>query len=492
MADVAHPVLVLDIDGLKRELFYNMLADGSLPAFERLLGHGAWVRHGVTVFPSETLPAQTSLFTGLHVRRHGIVSNGWLDRAAQPPGMVDFARPETGAMVYGYGLVGLPTMLLPYRGGHGLINDSMYPGAQTMYERAAGAGLRSTVVYSQISRGADHWVRPSRTDMVYFALSTRAHLDYARIDRKTWSTTEKLLKRHGMPDLLTLYFCGLDSWGHHTSRKGQDIYLTQVLEPIMERLARLFDSRGWLDTTRFVLCSDHGHSWLGHRHRIDENMLAGALDDCGRTAATRAPLPPHADSYINIIGGCAQVHLKSHDEDDWTQPPHLERDLLPAARAFAALAPPGCSKTHAAPPRNCFALILVRPSLDQGYFVFRDNNLVPTEKFFWNKLDHFPNAYENIDGLNCPRSGDIVLFSDFEHGIYFANDHVPRSHGSLSPDDMSIPMIFAGPGIPHRIIGRAGIIDIAPTILHLLGADPCGCDGRVLPVAEAEPGTGCA
>lgn len=483
MADVKHPVVLLDIDGLKRELFYNMLADGRLPAFSRLVGGGAWVRQGDTVIPSETLPAQTSLFTGMHVKNHGIVSNGWLDRAAQPPDMIDFARPGAAAMVYGYRLMGLPTLLLPNGDARGLINQAMYPGAHTLYERAALAGLRSTVIYSQISRGATHWVRPSRADMVYFALSTKANLDFSRLDRKTWATTEKTLKQHGLPDLLTIYFCGLDAWGHHTTVQGQDVYLERVLEPIMDKLARLFESRGWLDAARFVLCSDHGHSWLGRKHRIDEGMLAGALAGCGRTAAIHAPLPPRADAYINIIGGCVQAHLKSHDAQDWAAPPHLERDLLPAARAFAALGVSGNAETPDK-PRHAFALILVRPSPDQGYLVFRDNQLVPVEKYFWNKLDRFPNAYQNIYGLNCPRSGDIVLFSDFEQGYYFCDEHVPRSHGSLCPDDMSIPIIFSGPGIPHRIMDRAGIIDIAPTILSLLGADPAGCDGRALHVTD--------
>lgn len=484
MADVKHPVVVLDIDGLKRELFYNMLADGRLPGFQRLVGSGAWVRHGITVIPSETLPAQTSLFTGLHVKNHGIVSNGWLERGARPPFMIDFSHAEAAAMVYGYRLVGLPTLLLPDGDTEGLVNRAMTPGALTIYERATRAGLRSMVVFNQISRGATHWVRPSRADMVYFALSTKARLDYMRMDRKTWATAEKALKEHGLPDLLTLYFCGLDAWGHHTPDLGQDVYLEQALDPIMEQLARLFEARGWLDRARFVLCSDHGHSWLDRRLRIDQGMLARALAGCGRTAAAHSPLPANADAYLNIIGGCAHAHLRRGGTRDWLQPPDLEQDLLPAARALAGLDAHIKTKTSAESEGGLFTLILLRPAPDMDYSVFRDNRLIPVEKYFWNRLAQAPGAFRNIYGLNCARSGDIVLFSNFARGCYFSDEDVPRSHGSLSPDDMGIPIIFSGPGIARRIIEQAGIVDIAPTILSLLGADPAGCDGCALPVLD--------
>ena len=488
MADTEYPVLLLDIDGLKRELFYNMLTDGQLPGFAALFGHGTWVRFAATIFPSETLPAQTSLFTGMHVGRHGIVGNGWLDRTEQPARLVDFSRPDTAALVFGYRLYGLPTVVLPYVDSEGLINRSLYPGVRTIYERAADAGLQSTVVFSHISRGAQQWIRPSRSDVFYYALGTRAHIDYARLDRKTWAIAEKNLLRYGLPDLITLYFCGLDAWGHHTAHKGQDIYLKTVLDPLMLKLPRLFERRGWLDRTRFVLCSDHGHSWLSTQRRISHNILVRTLESRGLKPITHLPLTPSATCYLNVIGGSAQIHIKNHTVDDWRTPPDFESDILPAATALAALGDtPANSEPHA--PQRFFSLILVRPSPGAGYFVFRDRALVPIEKFFWDKLDRFPDAFRNIYGLDCPRSGDIVLFTDFERGYYFSDTDVPRSHGSLSRDDLGIPILFSGPGVPRRVLERANIIDVAPTILSFLGAGADGMDGRPLPVLEnPQPG----
>ena len=481
MADVQHPVVLLDIDGLKRELFYNMLADGRLPAFARLFRDAARVRYGTTVYPSETLPAQTSLFTGLMPGRHGIVGNGWLNRDTDPAELVDFSRADTAAMVFGYRLYGWPTLLLPSSGAEGLINAAMYPGARTMYERATDSGLSSTVIFSHISRGATRWVRPSRTDVFYFALSTKARLDTTLMDRKTWATAEKTLQRHGLPDLLTLYLCGLDTWGHHTSGQGQDQYLTQVLEPIVEQLADLFEKKGWLHNTRFALCSDHGHSWLGHKTRVSHATLMSTLEAAGRVPAAHSPLPPGADAYINVIGGSVQIHLKNSTQGDWRTPPDLEHDLLPVARALATL------RLNPSSLHSCFSMILVRPDMDTGYRVFTKDSLADPEDYFWEKLDRFPRAFQNIRGLNCPRSGDLVLFADFERGCYFHDETIPRSHGSLAPEDMGIPILFAGPGIARRVIERASIVDVAPTILSLLGADTSGMDGKPLNVLEGSP-----
>lgn len=478
MTDAQHPVVLIDIDGMKRELFYNLLADGALPGFARLFEHGARVRYGVTVYPSETLPAQTSLFTGLYPGRHGIVGNGWMERNTQPPRIVDFSRADTAAMVFGYRLYGLPTLVLPHSGTGGLINAALFPDARTLYEHLSGRDLRSVVLFSQISRGAGRWIRPSRPEMVYFAMSTRARLDHTRMDRSTWSTAKKLLSRDGLPDMLTLYFCGIDSWGHHTAGQGQEVYITRVLDPIMTDLARVFKARGWLDRARFALCSDHGHSWLGARRRVSHITLMSTLQAAGRRPTAHAPLRADADCYINVIGGSVQLHVRAAS-GDWNAPPDVDSDLLPLARALENVRRPD------APQEPCFALVLVRPAAHAGYHVLTDRGLVAAEDFFWEKLEQFPNAFSNIRGLNCARSGDIVLFANFERGFYFSDETVPRSHGSLSPDDMGIPIMFSGPGIRRGVIERASIVDIMPTILSLFGISAAGVDGSPLHVLDS-------
>jgi predicted AlkP superfamily pyrophosphatase or phosphodiesterase len=61
-----------------------------------------------------------------------------------------------------------------------------------------------------------------------------------------------------------------------------------------------------------------------------------------------------------------------------------------------------------------------------------------------------------------------------------------RSHGSEMPEDMTVPLVLRGPGVRPgcNLKAPVGILDIAPTITHLLGlGTPPGWQGHVL--AEA-------
>jgi hypothetical protein len=67
------------------------------------------------------------------------------------------------------------------------------------------------------------------------------------------------------------------------------------------------------------------------------------------------------------------------------------------------------------------------------------------------------------------RSGEVVLFA--AAGWDFSKRDI-SGHGSILPDDMRVPMIFAGPGIPAGgSIEWGRTCDVMPTLVELLG---CG------------------
>lgn len=88
----------------------------------------------------------------------------------------------------------------------------------------------------------------------------------------------------------------------------------------------------------------------------------------------------------------------------------------------------------------------------------------------------------NFDGLQSPgvaRQGDApfnAAASVFSvPNLYGAHGHDPEL------ETMSATFLAAGPGIREgRTIPRVRNIDVAPTIMHLLGVKPEGMDGRVL------------
>ncbi len=72
-----------------------------------------------------------------------------------------------------------------------------------------------------------------------------------------------------------------------------------------------------------------------------------------------------------------------------------------------------------------------------------------------------------------PADAHVLVQSD--HGGH------ERTHGTASPEDMTIPWVVAGPGIRagHRISAPISLLDTAPTIARLLGvAAPSAWEGR--------------
>ena len=124
-------VIIVDIDGLRRDAFYDLLARtpwiipnmagivlGRSEASGSLLGQiptapvftgpndmnnrgvvdfqqsfqAIGVDKGFTVLPSYTFACQASIFTGVQPRRHGILGNEWFDRFGEFEGYDDFRR----------------------------------------------------------------------------------------------------------------------------------------------------------------------------------------------------------------------------------------------------------------------------------------------------------------------------------------------------------------------------------------------------------------
>jgi len=81
--------------------------------------------------------------------------------------------------------------------------------------------------------------------------------------------------------------------------------------------------------------------------------------------------------------------------------------------------------------------------------------------------------------FEAPRAPDLAVFA--APGWDFGN-HLKAGHGGVQPEDMFVPLLIAGPGVPHRRHpGPVRAVDVAPTLLELLGRPvPPGLDGRSL------------
>ncbi|HZJ57998.1 MAG TPA: alkaline phosphatase family protein [Clostridia bacterium] len=80
--------------------------------------------------------------------------------------------------------------------------------------------------------------------------------------------------------------------------------------------------------------------------------------------------------------------------------------------------------------------------------------------------DTVNNAVSCIERVIDATKGAYTFIITADHGGH------DRSHGSDMPEDMTIPIIIHGKGIPENIAGSPTILDIAPTVTHILGIAP--------------------
>ena len=103
-------------------------------------------------------------------------------------------------------------------------------------------------------------------------------------------------------------------------------------------------------------------------------------------------------------------------------------------------------------------------------------------------------VYQEFELFDSPRVGDIVAFA--RPGWDFSRMDV-GGHGSFFPQEMFVPMVFAGPGIQHgAVIRTARIIDLMPTVIDLMGLsdrlkgigplDGVSLAGQLRPVARLD------
>lgn len=79
-------------------------------------------------------------------------------------------------------------------------------------------------------------------------------------------------------------------------------------------------------------------------------------------------------------------------------------------------------------------------------------------------FDKIQSLYEALEKAS---PGEYTLIVTADHGGH------DQMHGTEMPEDMQIPLLMLGPGIPHLSQhGGASILDIAPTVCTLLGARP--------------------
>jgi hypothetical protein len=448
-------LITLDIDGLRRDVFMHALEHGRLPHLARVLG-GPEAANGLHLAPLSNAPSitfscQASLFTGAHPREHGILGNQFFDRF----GLNNGGRPRFYAFDVGDTL-DFGDAVRTFTGPVGLVSEVLPASVPTLYERAAARGLTSSVIYHMLARGAAHWIAPSLLDLARLTKGGRLlGMSAEAFDTQMLERALAHLQRGHRPDVLTLYFLGLDSHSHRHGPAAQAAYLANVIDPLVGELLQALGELGMLDNTLFGLVSDHGQVPVikDDRHSLRlsfpfDREMGYLFDELGLDVHDLPGEGPNTNAVVGSNGGLAFVYVQNR-RGQWSDPPSFEQDVAPVAQAFWEANATG---RYSPDLEGALDLVLVRDvernGWNTGYCVWSPaaaatGQLVTLDEH----LRQHPTALlaeapQRVSAMVAPTAPDVLLVSCYTDGFYFGKESL-GTHGGLHPGDSEAVMSLA-------------------------------------------------
>jgi hypothetical protein len=508
--------VVFMLDGVNRHVFNELLDAGRLPNVRKyFVDRGLYVERCAANVPSVTLANETSLVTGLFAGHHGILGNNWFDRTA-----LVWRNYET------------------YDDKNKIDEDFLPP---TVFEHLADATTFS--LFFQVHRGAtkftENWM--SAGPPYFFGW-------YGFVDRITlWRfdvVAEVARKRGAWPAFTIVYQLAPDMEAYRAGVSSDDYRgALEHADAHIGRVLRDLEAAGLLEGLVLALVSDHGmmdieHRWDAQRHLRRSLGLSVALEDeakeinferrlnryaryaCVTTRGDRYWAlhlrKPRADSQdprrpafedwlarpsaedlrqyptrdgrrVDLVAGllaCEAVDVVAYRAGDGRVRDATRQGTVELTREDAA-GPPGSP-----PSGRQVACRIVQGNDPLGYAA-----TVPTGMLYgqarspevWLRQTadtEYPDLVPQVIAyFDSPRAADLAVFAAPGWNFGFPNK---AGHGGLRSTEMYVPLLLAGPGIPHeRRPGPVRSVDLMPTLLGLLGRPvPPGLDGQVIPMGR--------
>ncbi len=481
-------LVIVDVDGLRRDVFRAAIAEGDVPHIGRIVGGQAGTRachvDALSTAPSITFAAQASMFTGQHPGVHGIAGNESFDRL----GRISGGRPRHFGFDVGYTLA-VDDAVRVFTDG--LAAQFLSTEAPTLYEMASASGLTSAVAYNMYARGADAWLPPNVVDIARFTKGKGVlGLEAGEYDAGMLDRLVEYLDAGNRPDVLTTYFMGLDHHSHAHGPASQPTYLREVVDPQIGRLLDALRTREMLTGTIFVLVSDHGQieAIPDDRHSIRlgfpfDRELGHVFAALGLDVHDVPGEDPACDAVMGLNGGLAHVYLQ-HRAGRWADPPRYREDVLPVAEAFHQM---NATAKYEEELKGSLDLILVRDAEHEGwmgeYRVYLDGGQTqPFADYLGDRPEMgYADAVNRIRLATSVATGDLILVANGREGYYFSGP-MKGVHGGLYPEESETVLTFAYPGgNPDEIAG------LRETVTGVV-ADRCATDGDREPsVADMMP-----
>jgi len=498
----APKVVILELHGMKQGIIDESLE--GLPHFQELIrgphNEQAYVylpRVFVTI-PAASVPGVSSMYTGLHPQRTGVVSTIWFDRrTTEVRTMISYSQQRINRILTSNGV-------------------------KSLFDYLGEVGKHSMTTMLMLTKGADWSVKSGaffwgNASLLGLLRNGRWFPDSPYVDQKTISaflaghvlSYDKSLsgihRYHGtIPDVMVVQLLGTDLFSHYPPPDLEDrnasmdeiqkYYTRTVLDPLIGRLIQFLKKAGYYEDCIFILVSEHGFTKI--MKHIPDKTLDRSLRK-GFTLPDWETCNRQAEAVI-MLGACTkEIYLKNRQSGDWMDPPRLLADVKPAVDLV--LANPDI--------QTCMKSLVIHQypgerhgqrKEDDQWWVFDWQGYQATtgdDVSFVQALGplnamarHFELGEYVVQGLRRQytreTAPDIKVIN--KTGFYFERDFDKYGHhGSYYPTDCIVSFWVAGPGLApilpgrHRLGRAASTLDLVPMVAYLLGIPlPRGLDGN--------------
>jgi predicted AlkP superfamily pyrophosphatase or phosphodiesterase len=417
IAGPAKYLVFFGVDGLKPDYYWEADRHGlKIPALRALMERGSYSKAVEGVLPTVTFPSNSTLVTGVNPARHGIISNIPFDPTNQNLG-----------------------------GWYWYAQDLR---VKTLWDVAHEKGLVTAALDWPVTAGAkidfnipEIWRAGNAEDAKLVRLLATPSLvreleeRFGRIPTPYHGTDEDRGKvaayvvEHKRPNLALIYFSDLDESQHEHGPYTREVFETlEMIDRQINRVVAATRSAGIYDQTVFAVASDHGFARV--EKRINPMALLKVL---GFVQTDRSG---NVKEWKAVMDGAALVLKDKSDTET----------LRRIKRIFTILAES---------PEYGIARIYERAEID--------------------KMGGYPDAsllLEPAEGFSIGGSPNGDLLEKESGGTHGLPAHFPSMKASF---------LLAGPGIKRGVVlPESRMIDIAPTLAHILGLELSGVEGRPL------------
>ena len=438
MPEKIEKVVIVVFDGLRPD----MIA-GRMPHLEAFAKQSLWYREARSVFPSVTRVATTSFATGNWPGTHGIINNAFhqpqvLNGKAIDTGSFEhlsLAQQRMGELV----TAGSLGQALATRG---LTMSAVHCGtagaAYLVNHKAAANGHATFSV-----QGEEFSQTPQAVREVIARLGPLPGKDIPKFDVVDYAgrAMEQVVLGTDQPDVSLVWLPEPDT-SFHYREIGSDASraVMGTADEVFGRILEAVRTGPHADRTAVIAMSDHGQITI-----TDQVDLAGLMAADGLAAATA----PDAGTEIALtLGNSGELRMLA---DDPALVPRTAEWLMSRDEIGMVFARDDLAGTVP----GAFPLSLVHQSHDRA-----------PELFYVMRSDD--GADQNgLPGTTLCSGGPPV-----GGGM----------HGGLNRYEMNTTLMISAPGAAEGVVSEApcALVDIAPTVLSLLGIAPDGVAGRVL------------